>query len=73
MSSLIAVKGALDNTLEISFGLNFIYHMKVSVNLQIQKENSKIPFENEGIINNMHKVGMGLICIPCCCLKTWLL
>ena len=31
-------KGALDNILEFSFWLNFIYHVQVIVNLQIQKE-----------------------------------
>ena len=38
------IKGALDNILKFSFWLNFIYQVKMTAFLQIQKENSKNSF-----------------------------
>ena len=32
------LKGALDNILKFSFWLNFIYHVKLMADLQMQKE-----------------------------------
>ena len=46
------LKNALDNILKLSFWTNFIYIMyKFIANLQIEKENSKIPSKSEEIIN----------------------
>ena len=38
------LKGALDNILKFLFRLNFIYHVKLIANLQIQKEKFKNSF-----------------------------
>ena len=45
-------KGALDKILKFSFGLNFIYHVKIDrlfINTK-KKKNSKIPSKMEKII-----------------------
>ena len=41
---LFLIKGTLDNILEFSFWLNFIYHVKMIANLQKQKGKFKNSF-----------------------------